>query len=616
MRPDSPSACRRRHGVGRVAIPLSYLALSVPAFADTPTPVDELIVTATRLPATVDDIPDARVIDGSEIELRQASFAADILRLIPGLAVSDNGAFGGATGVRIRGASSDKTLVVIDGVVQNDASQPSGGYDFGTLDLADVARVEVLSGPQGSLWGSDAIGGVIALTTREEDGWRAALEGGSLSTIRGSAGIGRRSDDWALGASISGYRTDGVSKADGFPEPDGMREWTAGLGGRVRVAQGISLDGRLRYADSRVDIDGYAPPDFTFGDTPEYATSRSWTGYGRATLAGPWGFTHTLLADAYVLDRASLGGAFPSGFKADRRDFRWLAQKGPSDPFGLALGVERDATSATLSDGQRADLGATSAFAVARARPAAPLSLTASLRYDAPDRFAGRATAQAGAVYDLGAGVSLTGDWGQGFKTPTISQIACDFCFPPGPSVGLRPERAEGWDLGLRRRTADGRFEASVTGFALAVRDQISFGAGRYVNLDRTLSTGVEVDAAARLTRTLTLKGTYAYTDAIDRATDAQLPRVPRNAGSLSLLWTGGRLSGAFTLRAEGDQADIDPSTFAPATRPGFVLADVAAGWRLSDHVELTARVQNITDRHYEDALGYGEPGRMVPARD
>ena len=257
-------------------------------------------------------------------------------------------------------------------------------------------------------------------------------------------------------------------------------------------------------------------------------------------------------------------------------------------------------------------MGDTSAFAVIHARPTAPLSLTASLRYDAPDRFAGRATARAGAVYDLGAGFALTGDWGQGFKTPTISQIACDFCFPPGPSLGLRPERAEGWDLGLRGRTPDGRFEASLTGFRLAVRDQISFGAGRYVNLDRTLSSGVEADASARLGRTVTVKASYAYTDAVDQATGAQLTRVPRNAGSLSLLWAGRRLSGALTVRAEGDQADIDPSTFAPARRPGLVLADVAAGWRLSDHVELTARVQNLADRHYQEALGYGEPGRMV----
>src|SRR5207244_11608743 len=123
--------------------------------------------------------PAARAITRQEIELRQASFAADVLSTVPGLSLSRNGAFGGITSVRMRGASADKTLVLIDGVVQNDASQPSGGYDFANLELADIERVEILSGPQGSLRGSDAIGGVIAFTTREEDGWRASLEGGS-----------------------------------------------------------------------------------------------------------------------------------------------------------------------------------------------------------------------------------------------------------------------------------------------------------------------------------------------------------------------------------------------------------------------------------------------------
>ncbi|MGI8839264.1 MAG: TonB-dependent receptor plug domain-containing protein [Caulobacteraceae bacterium] len=581
-----------------------------PAFADPSTPVGEVVVTATRLPADLTDAPDAHVIDAAEIALRQASFAADVLRLVPGLAVSDNGAFGGATGVRIRGASADKTLVVIDGVVQNDASQPSGGYDFSALDLADIARIEVLSGPQGSLWGSDAIGGVIALTTREEDGVRAALEGGSLSTVRASTGLGESHPDWALGASASGFRTDGISKADGFPERDPFYEWTAGLAGRASLSPALSLDGRLRYENSHVDIDGYAP---TFGDTAEYATSRSWSGSARATLAGPWGFTQTLLLDGYDLNRASLGGAFPSGYRADRGDVRWMAQRGaPTDPFGVAMGVERGATRATLSDGSAASLGDTSAFAIARDRPIQPLTVTASLRYDSPDTFAGRATARGGAVLDLGGGFALTGDWGQGFKTPTISQIACDFCFPPGPSVGLKPETAEGWDVGLRRRTADGRFEASVTWFHLAVRDQISFGTGRYINIDRTLSTGVEADATVRLARGLTLKASYAHTAAVDRSTGLELPRVPKDAGSLSLLWAGGRLSGAFTVRAESEQADIDPNTFLPTARPGFALADIAAGWRLTPRVELTARVTNLADRHYQETLGYGEPGRMV----
>ncbi|HZZ35006.1 MAG TPA: TonB-dependent receptor [Caulobacteraceae bacterium] len=584
------------------------LAMAAPASAD-----DELVVTAKRLPALITETPDARVIDQGEIELRQAVFAADVLSTAPGVSVSRNGGFGGVTSVRMRGASADKTLVLIDGVVQNDASQPAGGYDFAGLDLADIERIEVLSGPQGSLWGSDAIGGVIALTTREQDGWRASLEGGSFGTARGSAALGARTDDWALNASLSGYRSDGISKADGFPEKDGFRTWTAGLGGRLRLSDAVSLDGRLRYSDSHVDTDGYAPPFFTFGDTAEFATSRAWTGYARATVDGPWGLSNSFTFAATDLKRANLGGDFPSRFSAVRRDYRWMAHRGaPEDRFGIAFGAERDETSASLSTSETQDLGDTSVFVAAHVRPLKRISLTGSVRYDDPDSFASRTTARIGAVAELGWGFSLTGDWGQGFKIPTISETACDFCFPPGPSVGLRPERAEGWDMGVRWRSGDGRVLASVSGFRLAVRDQISYGVGRYVNIDRTLSTGVEADLEARLSERLTLKANYAYTDAVDRSTGARLLRVPEHAGSASLMWNGARWSGALTVRAEGEQADSDPSTFLPAIRKGFVLADLAGGYRVTEKVEITARVENLADRHYQEALGYGEPGRAV----
>ena len=141
--------------------------------------VGELIVTAERLPATLDQSPDARIVTREEIDRRQAVFAADILQTVPGLSLSRNGGFGGVTSVRIRGADSDKTLVLIDGVVQNDPSSPNGGYDFSSLDLDDVSQVEILSGPQGSLWGSDAIGGVISFTTPDLHGVRPTLEAGT-----------------------------------------------------------------------------------------------------------------------------------------------------------------------------------------------------------------------------------------------------------------------------------------------------------------------------------------------------------------------------------------------------------------------------------------------------
>src|SRR5690606_1797721 len=133
-------------------------------------------VTATRLPAIAQQTPGARAIDRETIDRRGAVFAADILSDVPGVSVVRSGAFGGVAQVRMRGAGPGKTLVLIDGVPVNDPAEVNGSFDFGGFDLADVDRIEVLSGPQSSLWGSDAIGGVIAFTTRETDGLDLDLE--------------------------------------------------------------------------------------------------------------------------------------------------------------------------------------------------------------------------------------------------------------------------------------------------------------------------------------------------------------------------------------------------------------------------------------------------------
>ncbi|MFY7853195.1 MAG: TonB-dependent receptor plug domain-containing protein, partial [Brevundimonas sp.] len=146
------------------SILLSTAAIAVtfaaPAFAEDATQLDEVIVTATRIPAIVADTPGARVIDAKTIEQRGAIFAADILADVPGLSVTRSGAFGGVAQVRMRGATPGKTLVLVDGAPVNDAAEPNGAYDFSSFELADIERIEVLSGPQSSLWGSDAIGGV------------------------------------------------------------------------------------------------------------------------------------------------------------------------------------------------------------------------------------------------------------------------------------------------------------------------------------------------------------------------------------------------------------------------------------------------------------------------
>ena len=231
---------------------------------------------------------------------------------------------------------------------------PNGAYDFSQLDLGNIEKIEILEGPQSSIWGSDAIGGVISLTTREEDGWRAQGEGGTLDTIDGSLAAGKRTDTWAAGVSFSGFRTDGVSKADGFPERDPDNTWNVGGYGRVDLGQNVVVDGRIAYVDSLVHTDGYNAL-FEFGDTPEFATYQSWSGDLRAVIHDPWGFTQTLTLGGYSLDRAALGNDDPannSRFTSARQDYRWTSERGaPTDRFGVIFGVERISDHGSISTG-------------------------------------------------------------------------------------------------------------------------------------------------------------------------------------------------------------------------------------------------------------------------
>ncbi|HEX2560843.1 TonB-dependent receptor plug domain-containing protein, partial [Phenylobacterium sp.] len=480
-----------------------------------------------------------------------------------------------------------------------------------SLQLADIERVELLSGPQGSLWGSDAIGGVIAFHTREMDGWALEAEGGSYGTARGALSGGRRSDRYAFGGSVTGFRTDGISKAEAGTEDDAFETVTASAYARADLTDAIRLDGRIRYTSAEVEIDGFAPPLFVLGDTSDLNKSRAWSGFGRVSADGPMGFTHKLSLGLSDLTRTNVSD-FPSRYAADREVWRWTAERGGTeDPWAVVLGAERQEIAADLDGRTGADLSTTAAFAVGRAR-LGPVSVTASLRHDDPDAYRSETTGRLALAAELGGGFTATASGGQGFKTPTLSQLVCDFCFPAGPALDLRPETAEGYDLRLGWGAEDGAWSAALTGYRLTVKDQIAYVAGRYVNIARTRSEGLEAEATGRLTDQLSLRLAYAHTDAVDVTTDASLLRVPDHSGSASLFWSGDRLSGALTVRGESSQADTDLDGFSRVRRKGFVVADVAGAWKLTERISLTGRIENLADARYQEAFGYREPGRSV----
>ena len=589
------------------------LLLALPSLAEAdPGPsagvvVDPVIV--TRLPEAPAETVGVQVIDTRQIELIQAATPRDVLNAVPGLAVERSGAYGGLISVRQRGASSDKTLILLDGVALNDLSQPSGGTDLALIDMADIGRVEVLSGPQGSLWGSDAMGGVIAFTSRPPEGWRAALEAGSAGYARAAVGAGLRQGGFEGGLTAAGWRADGISAADrrdGNTEADGGWAWTLAARGRLQLADTLALSAQVRRVQSRSDTDGYPPPAFVFADTAEVASTSTW--FGQIGLEGRGlGLSHRLTYAAWDIDRSNLGGAFPSSFTGRRQTARYVVSRGePEDGFSAQAGLDWEADRASLSDGSRLSRNTAGLFLVARARPSPRTSLTSSLRYDDPSGFGSALTARLAGVWSPGGGLAISAAWGQGFKTPTLSQMACDFCFPGGPSTGLRAEHAEGEEVGATWRAANGRTELRVTAWRLGVRDQIDFSASfpfRYANLKETRGRGVEASAEQALGDAWRLRAVYAWTDAVNVATGEALLRIPRQAGSLSLSYTEGRLSGIATIRAEGPQADSG------GRRPGFVTENLAAAWAVTRRLDLTLRVENLTDARYQEVLGYGEPG-------
>lgn len=584
-------------------------AFAAPAFAfDEATQLDDVVITATRIPAIVADTPGARVIDGKTIEQRGAIFAADILSDVPGLSVTRSGAFGGVAQVRMRGATPGKTLVLVDGAPVNDAAEPNGAYDFSSFELADIERIEVLSGPQSSLWGSDAIGGVIAFTTKEIEGLRAEAEAGSFDTVRGRLSAGVANETYAVSAYVSHFDTDGISaadEADGNPEADGFRSTTLGAKGRYAFSDLVKVDGSVRWNKSKADLDGFPAPNYALADTDDTQESEQWSGFGRVA-AKAFGLNHQFSVSASDLDRSSVSDGFGSTFTGDRQAYRWQAN-GATQDIDYAFGVERNEASAALSSGLSRDLSITSVFGVAQYDVGA-LNLTGGLRYDDTDDFGSKTTGRVSAAYDLAGGFILSGAYGTGFKSPTVSQAVCDFCFAPQPWPELKPETADSVEIALGWTSADGRFDGRATLYRLNVEDQITYTAGRYINVAKTRSDGFELEGRALLGAGFDLTLAYAWTDAEDRTTGARLLRVPEHAGSATLGWTGDRVSGALTVRAEGDQDDS--GGFSTVAREGFVTANLNAAYELTDKVTLTARIENLADEHYQQVFGYGEPGR------
>ncbi|MET0248802.1 MAG: TonB-dependent receptor [Sphingobium sp.] len=645
------------------SIALLPLLLSSTAYAavleqDAPTPDaaaaatparagDSIIVTATRVVTTLDEVPaSVTVLDKMAIDRAQDIGITELLLRTPGVTVSRNGGYGTATSLRIRGAEADQTVVVIDGVKLNDPSSTGGGFNFANLLAGDASRIEVLRGPQSTLWGSQAIGGVVnVVTAQPEEALEGSfdVEGGSRETVSARAAVGGRTGPvaWRIGG--QSFTTKGISaiaKEFSGGERDGYTN--RNVAGRldITVTDNVSVDLRSYYSSGRVEIDGFS------GDSPEYSLNREFVGYAGLNVALLDGRLRNRFAYGYTdtnRDNYDQRRARPTTFDAAGRNER-LEYQGSfaiSEGWNLLFGVENEKSrfrsvspAASLSvpvpAPARGKAELTSFYGQLSAQPFTGLTLTGGVRHDDHSRFGGKTLFSAGGIWVLPTQTVVRASYGEGFKAPSLYQLFSEY-----GNTALGPEKAHGWEAGVEQRLWDGRLSVGAVYFERNTTGQIDYNScstttldplcfapgtsarrfGYYANIARAETHGIEAQAALKPVDGLLIDGNYSWIAAENRSEGTVnfgnwLPRRPRHTanGSISYDWAFGLTTGV-AVRWAGHSFDNVTNT---QRLDGYTLVDLRAELPITPEVRLFARAENVFDEEYMTAYRFGTLGRSI----
>lgn len=600
---------------------------------------DAIIVSANRTPQTTSEVAQSvTVITLEDITTRQAVAVTDLLRSVPGITVTSNGGLGTTTSVNIRGADSDQTVALIDGVKLNDPSTPGGGFNFGNLLTGNIERIEVVRGSQSVLWGSQAIGGVVNIVTRaptEQLAVNAAAEYGWRDTARVVGNVSGKFGPVSASLGAGYLRTDGFSTfnevRDG-KERDGYRNFGANAKFAIALSDAISVDLRSWYSDGKVGLDGFlSTPPYSFGDTPEFGRTKELVGYAGLNAALLDGrFRNRVaytLTDTRRRNTDLTGGAEFETFNAKGRNERFEYQGNLNliDAVGATFGAETEKasfrTSSYGSPFSRAEARINSVYGQLSVKPVTGLSLSGGLRHDDHDTFGGKTTFSAGGVFTPNdGGTTLRASYGEGFKTPSLFQLFSEY-----GNTALVPESSQGWDAGITQRLLDGRIEVGATWFHRNTRNLINFvnctvltgictdrPFGTYDNVAKARAQGLEFALTLKPVDALRVQANYGYVEATNVATGLDLARRPRHSVNTSIDydWAFGLKTGA-TITHVGKSFDNAANT---RKLDGYVLVDLRAAFPVTRNIELYGRIENLFDEQYETSFRYGTPRRAAYA--
>ena len=599
-----------------------------------PIDTDQIVITASRAPESEAQTPaSVTIIDQQRIERLDEPLVSALLRLTPSAAVTTSGPGGSLTEVRIRGAEANHSLLFVDGIKVND---PASGDTprFEILNAYLASRIEIVRGPQSALWGSEAIGGVIAVNGLDDAAGEAASgEVGSFGFARASASASRSTSRAALSGALGFQRATGIDSFNGSGDKDGYRN----LSGRLRAtwhpspavelgASGLALTGRSEF-------DGFDPVTFAHTDTLDssrnrLAAGRIWANIGEDST--PW---HAQIAGSLLgsSNRNLLAGVEQNRTRGDRRSLtvqieRRFSTGAVSHRLIAAADAEgesfhaRDTTYGGLSNQDRNR--SHHALTVEWRAQAKMVTGDVAVRRDMFNRFHDATSLRASLLAQVGGGLAVAGSYGEGIAQPTFFDL---YGFFPNNFLGnssLKPESSRGFEVSLRYN--HGPLDASLTGYLQKLHDEIvdvfDVNSGLFSTANRhetSRRSGIEATLGWRLGEHLRLFANYAYLDAT-RPDDVTLTQVhelrrPKHSGALALDGSVGKFTYGGSIAYVGrhfDQRDTFP--FQSVALGSYWLADARIAYAIRPGIDLFARTSNALNQRYQDVFGYRTEKRAI----
>jgi len=583
------------------------IILQAQVIDDTSKP-DEIIVKSTRSNSNVYQLGSSvEIISAEEIKKNSFNFVSEALQTSSGVYVSQTGSFGGTATVRIRGASSDQTLVLIDGVPISDPSSPGGGYDFSSLLTSNIDRIEILKGSQSTLWGSDAIGGVINIVTFEN----ASIPNIHLNTEIGSFNTEKIGTDFnianehnSLFLSYDSYKSDGISKAD---KRDGNSE-KDGIGSRSYLLKtnhnifNSEISSNINYRESDVDYDGYG---FATGvtDSDENTKGRqlNWSLLLRKAFLDDQLVNSILFGESEIDRKYYTNNILNFSAKGERKFIRYVGNYSLNDNNSFTFGFENEevATSGV-------DFDTRSIFLLYETLISKNFGFSLGLRGDDRNNLASQETPKITAFYNLNDEWRLRANWGEGFKLPTIFQSTFFCCGAEKPNENLLPETSEGYEIGIDYKSNENFNKIGVTFFDQDISNMIdfSFSIGGYENIKKVYSKGIEVNFVSQLKDNITISGNFTKLDS-ENEFGSRLSRLPEEKGNLNIDFSLGLKNNFYiSLFYNGDE--VDPR----GEVSDWFRSDLNFSRNISDKAKIYFKVKNIFDEEYQDIYGYGTEER------